>query len=49
MVTVHLTEDSPAILTFPSEGNILVNAEIASQKLRELGYPETTRFLLSVA
>jgi len=49
MVTVYLTQDSPAILTFVSEGNILVNAEIASQKLRELGYPETTTFLLSVA
>jgi hypothetical protein len=49
MVTVYLTQDSPAILTFASEGNILVNAEIASQKLRELGYPETTTFLLSVA
>jgi hypothetical protein len=49
MVTVYLTENSPAVLTFASEGNILVNAEIASQKLRELGYPETTTFLLSVA
>jgi hypothetical protein len=48
MVTVYLTENSPAVLTFASEGNILVNAEIASQKLRELGYPETTTFLLSV-
>lgn len=49
MVTVYLTENSPAILTFESEGNMLVNAEIASQKLRELGYPETTTFLLSIA
>jgi hypothetical protein len=48
MVMVYLTENSPAVLTFASEGNILVNAEIASQKLRELGYPETTMFLLSV-
>jgi len=49
MVMVYLTQDSPAILTFASEGNLLVNAEIASQKLRELGYPETTTFLLSIA
>ena len=49
MVTVYLTQDSSAILTFASEGNMLVNAEIASQKLRELGYPETTTFLLSIA
>ena len=49
MVTVYLTQDSSAILTFASEGNMRVNAEIASQKLRELGYPETTTFLLSVA
>lgn len=48
MVTVYLTQDSAPVLTFESEGNLLVNAEIASQKLRELGYPESTTFLLSV-
>lgn len=49
MVSVYLTQDTPAILTFVSEGSLLINAKIASQKLRELGYPESTTFLISVA